>query len=265
MHFIALTIFPELFRSFRQHGIVRKAIESRIIRLDTINPRDFCSDKHRTVDDRPYGGGCGMVMKPQPLTAAVREARSLVPNAPVVLLTPQGKVLNQAMASGLAGGGGLIFICGRYEGVDERVVLNEVDLEISIGDYVLTGGELPAMVLMDAVTRHLPGALGSEESAASDSFGEGLLEHAHYTRPAEFEGQSPPEVLFSGHHQEIAQWRLESSLIRTFLKRGDLLENRPLSRKEFQILKKWHGEIEKILRAQSEPGVDPPSGGQSPR
>lgn len=265
MHFIALTIFPELFRSFQEHGIVRRAIENRIVRLDTINPRDYCHDKHRTTDDRPYGGGCGMVMKPEPLTSAVRDARSRIPGAPVVLLTPQGKVLNQAMARGLSVGPGLIFVCGRYEGVDERVVLNDVDLEISVGDYVLTGGELPAMILVDAVTRLLPGALGGQDSAACDSFTNGLLEHAQYTRPPEFDGQSPPEVLFSGHHKAIEAWRRESSLIRTFLKRKELLENRPLSRQEIQILKMWHGEIEKILRAQSEPGADSPSGGEPAR
>jgi len=265
MHFIALTIFPELFRSFQEHGIVRRAVENRLVRLDTINPREFCSDRHRTIDDRPYGGGCGMVMKPEPLTLAVRKARLLAAEAPVVLLTPQGRVLNQAMAAGLAGKPGLIFVCGRYEGVDERVVLNEIDLEISVGDFVLTGGELPAMILMDAVTRLLPGALGGEDSAARDSFTDGLLEHAHFTRPPDFEGQSPPQVLFSGHHREIEDWRRESSLIRTFLKRRELLENRPLTSREVQILKKWHGELEQILRAQSKSGADPPSGGQSPR
>lgn len=265
MHFAALTIFPEMFHCFQEHGIFRRALEKRIVRLETINIRDYCSDKHRTIDDRPYGGGCGMVMKPEPLAAAVRDARSRIPGADVVLLSPQGRVFNQTMASALAGGSGLIFICGRYEGVDERIVLNEVDLEVSIGDYVLTGGELPAMILMDAVTRLLPEALGGEDSADRDSFCDGLLEHAHYTRPPAFEGQLPPEVLFSGHHKEIETWRLESSLIRTFLKRRDLLENRPLSRQEIQILKMWHGEIEKIIRAQSEPGTDSPSGGQSPR
>lgn len=265
MHFIALSIFPEIFRSFREHGIVRKAIENRIIRLETIDLREYSRDKHRTTDDRPYGGGCGMVMKPEPLAAAVRDAKTRAPEAEVVLLSPQGKRLNQAMVSGLAAGRGLVFVCGRYEGVDERIVLNEVDLEVSIGDYVLSGGELPAMILMDAVTRLLPGALGGADSADRDSFADGLLEHAHYTRPAEFMGRTVPEALRSGHHQEIEIWRLESALIRTFLKRRDLLADRALSRQEIQILKMWHGEIEKIIRAQSEPGADSPSGGESPR
>ena len=260
MKFSVLTIFPELFDSFREHGIVRRALERRQVTIDTVNIRDFAEGRHRVTDDRPYGGGAGMVMKPEPLAASIRAVKAQMPDASVVLLSPQGKVLNQKVARQLAVASGLILVCGRYEGVDERVHHSLIDTELSIGDYVLTGGEVAAMVVMDAVIRLLPGVLGDEASAEHDSFSEDLLEHAHYTRPQEFEGEPVPEVLLSGDHAKISRWRWESALIRTFLKRPDLLVQRRLTPQEIDILKKWGLEIENIIRAQSVSGTDPLSG-----
>jgi tRNA (guanine37-N1)-methyltransferase len=248
MFFTVLTIFPEMFDSFREYGIVRRAIEQNLIRISAVSIRDFTEDRHQTTDDRPYGGGSGMVMKPEPLAAAIRETSKTRPGAKTVLLTPQGRMFNQQMARGLASYEGLILVCGRYEGIDERICHDLIDYEISIGDYVLTGGELAAMVVIDAVTRLIPGALGGEDAAEKDSFSNGLLEHAHYTRPRIFEDREVPEVLLSGHHQQIEQWRLESSLMRTLLKRPDLLENRQLQDKESAILKHWGCRIKKILK-----------------
>jgi len=262
MEFIALTIFPEMFDSFRKHGIIKRAVERELIALTTLNIRDFATGKHRVTDDRPYGGGCGMVMKPEPLAAAIQAAKSGMPQAQTVLLTPQGSVFDQNTAHDLTACGSLIFICGRYEGIDERIYDNYVDIEISIGDYVLTGGELAAMIIIEAVTRLIPGALGGEDSAEKDSFSDGLLEHAHYTRPPVFEDQQPPSVLLSGNHGAIEKWRLESSLIRTLTKRKDLLENRSLNLQELEILKKWGADIEKIIRAQSASGSGSSSGGK---
>ena len=262
MDFTALTIFPEMFDSFRNHGIIKRAVERKLIALTTLNIRDYASGKHRVTDDRPYGGGCGMVMKPEPLAAAIRAAKKDMPEANTVLLTPQGSVFDQKMAHELTACSGLIFICGRYEGIDERIFNNYVDLEISIGDYVLTGGELAAMIIIEAVTRLIPGALGGEDSADKDSFSDGLLEHAHYTRPPVFEDEQPPSVLLSGNHRAIDKWRLESSLIRTLTKRKDLLEKRSLNRQELEILKKWGADIERIIRAQSASGSGSSSGGK---
>lgn len=262
MKFIALTIFPELFTPFREHGIIRRAIERRIISLQAVNVRDFTEDRHQVTDDRPYGGGSGMIMKPEPLAAALRSVKRSAPAAGTVLLTPQGRVFNQQVARDLAQLDGLILVCGRYEGVDERICYGHVDFEVSIGDFVLTGGELAAMIVIDAVTRLLPNALGGDGAAEKDSFAEGLLEHAHFTRPQRFEGQEPPEVLLSGHHREIENWRFESSVIRTLLKRRDLLEKRSLSRREIAVLKKWCTDIEDLIRAQSSSGTGSPSGGQ---
>ena len=247
MKFIVLTIFPDMLNSFWAHGIIRRAIERRKISAETINVRDYTTDRHKVTDDRPYGGGSGMVMKPEPLAGAIRAASKLAPSAKTILLTPQGRVFNQNLACKLASWKGLIFVCGRYEGVDERICHDLIDYEISTGDYVLTGGELAAMMVIDAVTRLIPGVLGAEDSAEKDSFSNGLLEHAHYTRPQSYEGNEVPEVLLSGHHQEIEKWRLESSLIRTFLKRPDLLQHRELSEQERDILKKWARDIEEIV------------------
>jgi tRNA (guanine37-N1)-methyltransferase len=250
MFFTVLTIFPEMFDPFREHGIVRRAIENSLIRVSVINIRNFAEDRHQVTDDRPYGGGSGMVMKPEPLAAAIRDASNIMPGAKTVLLTPQGRLFSQQMARELASCKGLILVCGRYEGIDERICHDLIDFEISIGDYVLTGGELAGMVVIDAVTRLIPGALGGWDAAEKDSFSNGLLEHAHYTRPRIFEDREVPEVLLSGHHQEIERWRLESSLMRTLLKRPDLLENRELKGEESAVLKRWGSRIKKILESQ---------------
>ncbi|CAB1070444.1 tRNA (guanine(37)-N(1))-methyltransferase (EC [Olavius algarvensis Delta 1 endosymbiont] len=252
MFFKVLTIFPEMFDRFWSHGIIRRAIEHEKISAAAINIRDYATDQHQVTDDRPYGGGSGMVMKPEPLAAAIRGASKTQTGAKTVLLTPQGRVFNQKMAWELATSAGLVLVCGRYEGVDERLCRDLIDDEISIGDYVLTGGELAAMVVIDAVTRLIPGALGGEDAAEKDSFSDGLLEHAHYTRPAVFEGQEVPEVLLSGHHREIEKWRRESSVMRTLLKRPDLLQEKDLSRRERDILKKWGREIDKILDSKNQ-------------
>ncbi len=247
MKFVVLTIFPEMFDPFWAHGIIRKAIEEKKILTSTINIRDYARDRHQVTDDRPYGGGSGMVMKPEPLAGAIRAAAQTVPEAKTVLLTPQGQVFDQRMAQELASWDGLVLVCGRYEGVDERVCHDLVDYEISIGDYVLTGGELAAMIVIDAATRLIPGVLGGDQAAEKDSFSDGLLEHAHYTRPRIFEGREVPEVLLSGHHREIEKWRLESSLMRTLLKRSELLQKKALDRQEIEILNKWQRAIKKIL------------------
>lgn len=262
MNFTVLTIFPEMFDPFWKHGIVRRAIEQNKIGVSAINIRDFAEDKHRVTDDRPYGGGCGMIMKPEPLAEAIRAAKKQAPSSKTVLLTPQGQRLDQNLARNLAVFPGLVLVCGRYEGVDERIYQNLIDYEISIGDYVLTGGEIAAMVIIDAVTRVLPGILGGLDASEQDSFSDNLLEHAYYTRPRNFEGAEVPEVLLSGNHGEIEKWRLESSLIRTFLKRKDLLENRRFSKQELEILKKWCRDIEKIIHAQSFRSADALPGNQ---
>lgn len=247
MKFVVLTIFPEMFGPFWDHGIIRRAIEQEKIFASTLNIRDFAEDRHQVTDDRPYGGGSGMVMKPEPLTAAIRTAEQDAPSAKKILLTPQGRVFNQKIAHKLASYEELVFVCGRYEGVDERIDHDLIDDEISIGDYVLTGGELAAMVIIDAVTRQIPGTLGGEDAAAKDSFANGLLEHAHYTRPQVFEGKAVPDILLSGHHEEIENWRLESALMRTLMKRDDLLQNKNLNEKEIDILMRWSRKIQDIL------------------
>ena len=236
-----------MFSPFWGHGIIRKAIEEKKIAAATLNIRDFAEDKHQVTDDRPYGGGSGMVMKPEPLAAAIRAAERKAPSARKVLLSPQGCVFNQKTAHNLASLEELILVCGRYEGVDERISHDLIDDEISIGDYVLTGGELAAMVIIEAVTRQIPGALGGEDAAENDSFADGLLEHAQYTRPRIFEGNAVPDTLLSGHHEEIENWRLDSALLRTLMKRSDLLQKKDLSAKEIEILKKWYRRIEEII------------------
>jgi tRNA (guanine37-N1)-methyltransferase len=262
MKFVVLTIFPEMLRSFQDHGMIRRAIENGLVSLEPIDVRDFAVGRHRVTDDRPYGGGCGMVMKPEPLAAAIRATKRRAPSAKTLLLTPQGRVFDQTLAGQLAGEAALILVCGRYEGIDERIHLKHIDAEISIGDYVLTGGEPAAMVVIDAVARLVPGVLGGADSAQRDSFSDGLIEHAHYTRPPVFEGDPAPSVLLSGNHGAIEAWRLESSLIRTFLKRKDLLEQRSLSPREIDILKKWCADLERILQAQSSHGSGSPPGAQ---
>ncbi len=249
MKFVVLTIFPEIFPPFWQQGIMRRAIEGQHVTVRTLNLRDFTDDHHRTTDDRPYGGGCGMVMTPQPLARAIQSAQQAAPGAWRILLSPQGQPLTQALAAELATLTGLILICGRYEGVDERIGDHYCDLELSIGDYVLTGGELPAMVLMDAVMRLLPGVLGGAQSAARDSFSDRLLEHAHYTRPPVFEQEAVPQVLLSGHHLQIEQWRREMALMRTLLKRPDLLTEHTWQPEDLNVFRKWHARLEDLLNA----------------
>lgn len=247
MRFEVLTIFPEMFAPFWAQGMVHRAIERGQISVSAVNIRDFADGRHRVTDDRPYGGGCGMVMKPEPLAGAIRAARRSAPGALTIHLSPQGRLFDQHMAQDLARSPGLILICGRYEGIDERICQDMVDGEISIGNYVLTGGELGAMVVMDAVTRLIPGVLGGENSADDETFSDDRVEHAHYTRPPVFETHGVPEVLLSGHHGNIERWRLESSLIRTLLKRPDLLADRSLSACETQILERWYCRLGQLL------------------
>lgn len=219
-----VTIFPEMFEALTKFGVSGRAIREGIASLRLWNPRDFTTDRHRTVDDRPYGGGPGMVMMAAPLCAAIRAARAeLGAGTRVVYLSPQGRPLTQARVRELAGGGPLVMLAGRYEGIDERVIESDVDEEISLGDYVLSGGELPAMVLADALIRLQPGALGHEHSAAQDSFTAGELDCPHYTRPEVFEGRAVPEVLLTGNHEGIRQWRQEQAMQRTRERRPDLL------------------------------------------
>ena len=217
-----LTLFPEMFPGPLSAGVTGRGLASGLVTLRVHNLRDYTHDRHRQVDDVPYGGGAGMVLKPEPIFEAVRARTG---TGPVILLTPQGEVLNQGLVRDLASHDDLFLICGRYEGVDERVAAHLVDREISIGDYVLTGGELPAMVLIDAVSRLVTGVLGSEESPKDESFDQHLLEYPHYTRPAEFEGHPVPEVLRSGHHAEIERWRRAQAAERTRRRRPDLLDH----------------------------------------
>lgn len=232
-----LTLFPGMFQGPFSESILKHAADKGLIDVRVHNIRDFAVDKHRVTDDYPYGGGAGMVMKVEPLAACIESVKSARPASKVVLTTPRGKLLDQSMARELAAEDGLIIICGRYEGVDERVRDLFVDREISIGDFVLTGGEPAAMVLVDAVARLLPGVLGSEESAADDSFSHGLLEYPHYTRPPEFRGVSVPPVLLSGNHREIERWRRRESLRKTYLMRPELLETVSLSTEDTTYLK----------------------------
>jgi tRNA (guanine37-N1)-methyltransferase len=216
-----LTLFPETFPGPLSAGVTGRGLAGGLVTLRVHNLRDYTHDRHRQVDDVPYGGGAGMVLKPEPIFEAVRARAG---NGPVILLTPQGELLNQGLVRELARHDDLYLICGRYEGVDERVATHLVDKEISIGDYVLTGGELPAMVVIDAVSRLVAGVLGSEESPKDESFDQHLLEYPHYTRPAEFEGHPVPEVLRSGHHAEIERWRRAQAAERTRRRRPDLLD-----------------------------------------
>jgi tRNA (guanine37-N1)-methyltransferase len=224
-----------MFEGFFSGGVIRRAIQKGLIEINVHNLRDFTRDKHRQVDDRPYGGEEGMVFKPEPIFAAVESVRRLA-KSPVVLLSPQGRRLDGRVAEEMACHPQIILICGRYEGVDERVSEHLADDEVSIGDYVLTGGELPAMVVVDAVARFVPQVVGKEESVRHDSFFEGRLDHPHYTRPREFRGMKVPQVLFSGDHKKIEAWRRIKSLEKTWLRRPDLLGKRKLSPEEKKLL-----------------------------
>jgi len=220
-----VTLFPEMIEAVMRHGVTGRAVTRGLLSVGTENPRRHTSDVHQTVDDRPYGGGPGMVMKPEPLCAAIGAAAARLPAGSLrIALTPQGRVLDQALLHELRQLPGLVLVAGRYEGIDERVIESAIDREISIGDYVLSGGELPALVVIDALARLLPGALGDERSNVEESFSEGLLDWPHYTRPEEFQGRRVPAVLLSGDHAAIARWRHEQALQRTRARRPDLLE-----------------------------------------
>ena len=237
MRIDVITLFPELVVSVIQHGVVSRAAEKGLVELKLWNPRDFTQDKHRTVDDRPYGGGPGMLMKVEPLQACIHAAKQENPLAKLVYLSPQGKLLKQNLINQAVEQKNLILLCGRYEGIDERLIELEVDEEWSIGDYVLSGGELPAMVLIDALIRQIPGALGHQDSADQDSFANGLLDCPHYTRPEQQDGQQVPEVLLSGDHERIRRWRLQQSLVRTQQRRPDLLDRLELNKEQQALLK----------------------------
>jgi tRNA (guanine37-N1)-methyltransferase len=237
IRFDILTLFPGMFVSPFDSSLLKKAQEKGLIEIRVHDIRDYAEDKHRMADDYPYGGGNGMVMKVEPVARALDDIIAGADSATVILLTPQGEVFNRTVAEELSKFPRLVMICGHYEGVDERVRLHLADREISIGDYILTGGELPAMVVIDAVSRYIPGVLGNQESAETDSFSKGLLEYPQYTRPADYRGWAVPEVLLSGNHREIETWRKKESLRRTVLNRPDLLNKASLDEVDLQILK----------------------------
>lgn len=240
--FEVITLFPEMFAAVTGYGITRRARERGLWRLTLRNPREYASDNYRTVDDRPYGGGPGMVMLAEPLAKAIAAARSSLPGGRVIYLSPQGRPLSHERVVELAREGGAILLCGRYEGVDERLIQRCVDEEVSLGDFVLSGGEIAAMALMDAVVRQLPGALNDAGSAAEESFAGGLLDCPHYTRPEVYEGMPVPPVLMSGNHAEIRRWRLKQALGRTWLRRPELIERRQLSSEESVLLEEFRRE-----------------------
>lgn len=232
MNFLFITLFQEFIEQATCFSIIKRAVEQGLLTVSCINPRDFTHDKHKTVDDTPFGGGVGMVLKVEPFVAAIKEAKRLLPNAAVIALCPGGVTLNQNIVEQFAESGrDLIFLCGHYEGFDERIFA-WVDEKISIGDYVLTGGELPALVVMDAVARYIPGVLGKEESAAEESFSEGLLEYPQYTRPVVFEGMEVPAVLRGGNHALIKEWRRKEALRATYQHRPDLLNKAVLDKED---------------------------------
>ena len=233
-----LTLFPEMFAGPFDSSIIKRAREKGLLQINMTNIRDFAHDKHRIVDDYPFGGGAGMVMKPEPIFEAAESVKddSCSGRCRVILLCPQGQVFNHEMAKNLAGEEHLIMICGHYEGIDERVREKLVDMEISIGDFVLTGGEIPAMIIVDAVSRMIPGVLGEEESFVTDSFYDGLLEYPQYTRPREYEGMSVPDILLSGDHEKIRLWRRKMSLLRTMDRRPQLLQQKVLSDEDRKLL-----------------------------
>jgi tRNA (guanine37-N1)-methyltransferase len=242
MRIDVISIFPDMFEAVRGFGITGRAIRAGLLSLQVWNPRDYTDDKHRSVDDRPYGGGPGMVLRPEPLAQAIAAARAEAGEARVLYLSPQGRRLDHDGVVELAARERMILLAGRYEGVDERLLASEVDEEWSIGDYVLSGGELPAMVLIDAIARRLPGALGDAESAEQDSFVSGLLDCAHYTRPEVYAGETVPDVLLSGDHERIRQWRLKQALGRTWLRRPDLLAQLQLNEEQQRLLSEFQNE-----------------------
>ena len=244
MRISVVTLFPEMLECIKSFGVTGRAIEAGVVFLEGINPRNFTADRHGTVDDRPYGGGPGMVMKPEPLQRAISECKRKVGGDPrVILLSPQGSPLNHEKVIDLSKQRELVLLAGRYEGIDERLINEEVDEELSIGDFVLSGGELAAMVIIDVIMRQIPGVLGDPHSASQDSFAKDLLEGPHYTRPEVFCGHRVPETLLSGNHEKIRRWRLKQSLARTMERRPDLLKKRELSDEEFKLLKEYFEEI----------------------
>lgn len=243
MRIDVITLFPEMVEQVINYGVVGRAADQNLLDLQCWNPRDYTVDRHRTVDDRPYGGGPGMLMKVQPLEETIRAVREKNPQAQLVYLSPQGKPVEQAMLEKQVEATSVIFLCGRYEGVDERLIEQEVDQEWSIGDYVISGGELAAMVCIDAMTRLIPGALGHEQSAQQDSFSDGLLDYPHYTRPEEYKGMKVPEVLMNGNHRHIEDWRERQSLGRTWQRRPDLLEHKVLDDRQQALLNDFKDEF----------------------
>ncbi len=245
--FDVITLFPEMFTAVTQSGISRRALENGLWRLNCWNPRDFAEDNYRSVDDRPYGGGPGMVMLPEPLgksiaAAQARRCEAGETVAKVIYFSPQGRMLTHARVLELAQSSGAILLCGRYEGVDERLIESSVDEEISLGDFVLSGGEIAALALIDATVRQLPGALNDADSAVEDSFADGLLDCPHYTRPEVYQGMRVPEELLSGNHEKIRRWRLKQALRRTWRRRPELIEQRTLSREEASLLEELQRE-----------------------
>jgi len=240
-----VTLFPEMFEAITRHGVTGKAVRNGLLDVQCWNPREFTRDKHRTVDDRPYGGGPGMLMKVQPLRDAIHAAKkSAGEQVRVIYLSPQGRRLDHAGVKELAAAERLILVAGRYEGIDERLVESEIDEEWSLGDFVLSGGELPAMVLIDAVSRLVPGVLGHQDSAAEDSFSDGLLDCPHYTRPEKLDDMSVPDVLLSGNHEAIRRWRLKQQLGRTWKRRPELLEDLELTKEQQTLLTEFIRETE---------------------
>mgnify|MGYP000724451420 FL=1 len=244
MKFIFVTLFPEQIEAAASHSIIKRGLEAGLLSMECINPRDFTTDRHRTVDDTPFGGGAGMVLKPEPMVAAIRLAKEKLPDAIVVAMSPGGDTFRQPIAEAWASRDqDLILVCGHYEGFDERI-FNWVDVKMSIGDYVLTGGELPALIIMDAMARFVPGVLGKMASATEDSFSTGLLEYPQYTRPVEFEGMEVPEVLRNGNHRLIKRWRRKEALKATLLHRPDLLPSLP-DKTDRKLLEEVRRELKK--------------------
>jgi tRNA (guanine37-N1)-methyltransferase len=243
LEFGLVTLFPEMFNAFSEFGVTSRAVRDGLISMETWNPRDFTADKHRTVDDRPFGGGPGMLMKVQPLRDAIHAAKAASDRkTKVIYMSPQGRKLDQQGAVELSENERIVFVCGRYEGIDERLIESEIDEEWSLGDFVLSGGELAAMTFMDSISRLIPGVLGHEKSSVEDSFFDGLLDCPHYTRPEDLDDKGVPDVLLSGHHENIRKWRAKQSIGRTWVRRPDLLEGRALSKEQRTLLDEFISE-----------------------
>jgi tRNA (guanine37-N1)-methyltransferase len=256
MRFEILSIFPEMFTSLARYGMVGQAVRRGLIEINIVNIRDFSDEPHFMTDDRTYGGGCGMVMKPEPIYRALQSIPRALGEHKVILLTPQGKLFDQTLARSLCGLAQIILVCGRYEGVDERIRSKYVDMELSIGDYIVTGGEVPAMVVVDAVSRLVPGVLGGEMSALEESFEDCLLEYPQFTRPSVFQGESVPTILLSGDHERIRLWRRTQSLQRTMERRPDLLKRASLSEKDRSIIEELKQRRSSSITTSGESGPD---------